>query len=135
VILTSRRVNGFPVVVRGEMLIVGVKEMVEIQAGRKLADIFAEAEHDTELIGVHPHGETEKSDQRDEQDRKQHGEGSAHAAAWHGLPQFVLAAAQNLFQVRLLAWRAGTRAPGPSGAAFPATASALIAPRHDEFLS
>ena len=103
----------------------------EIQAGRKLADIFAESQHDAELVGVDPHGEAEKADQRDQHHGEQHGERAAHAAARHGLAQPVLAAAQDLFEVGLLAG-AGPRAPGPTAAAFPTAAAALIAPRHDE---
>ena len=103
----------------------------EIQAGRELAHIFAEPEHDAELVGVNPNGEAEKADESDQHDGGQRQERTAHAPAGHRLPDAVLAAAQNLFEVGLLAGAAGTRAPGPAAAAFPAAASALIAPRHD----
>ena len=84
----------------------------EIQTGRKLADIFAESEHDAELVGIDPNGEAEKADRRDQHRGEQHRERAAHAAARHGLAQPVLAPAQDLFEVRLLAG-AGPRAPRP----------------------
>src|SRR5262249_13269324 len=53
--------------------------------------------------------------------------------AWHGLADAVLAAAENLFKIRLLAAGSrGARAPGATAAALPTAAPALIAPRHDE---
>ena len=103
----------------------------EVQTGRKLADILAKSEHNAEFVGIDANGEAEKTNRRDENRGDQHREWAAHAAARHGLAQPVLAAAQDLFEVGLLAG-AGPRAPRPTtAAAFPAAAAALITPRHD----
>jgi hypothetical protein len=104
----------------------------EIEAGGKLTHIFAEAEHDAELVRVDANGEAKKAHQRRHHDRKQHRERPAHPSARYGLAEAVLAPAQNLFEVRLLA-RTRARAPRPSASALPAAAS-LIAPRHDELI-
>ena len=85
----------------------------EVEAGRQLAHILAEAQHDAELVGIDAHGEAEKADQRDQHRGDQHRERAAHAAARHGLAQAVLAAAQNLFEVGLLAGPPGRGPQGP----------------------
>src|SRR5262249_10884783 len=86
-----------------------------------------------ELFGIHPHGEAEEADQDDRNDGHQRNEGPGHAAAWDGLADAVLSAAENLFKIRLLAAGSrGARAPGATAAALPTSAPALIAPRHDE---
>src|SRR4029079_15866735 len=103
----------------------------EVQAGRELAHILPKSEHDADLLGVHAHGEAEETDQRDRAHGNQCTQGSAHAAARHGLTDAVLAAPQDLLKIRLLAGSCGTRAPGTAATALP-TAPALIAPRHDE---
>ena len=103
--------------------------------GGKQANEFAEAEHDAELLGVDPHGEAEKADQRDQRDGEQRRERAAHAPAGNGLPDAVLSPAQDLLKVGLLAGTARARAPRPAAAALPTAAAALIAPRHDGNLS
>src|SRR4029079_13312160 len=75
----------------------------EVQTGRKLADILAKSKHDAELVGIDANGEAEKADRRDQHRADQQREWAAHAAARHGLTQPVLAAAQDLFEVGLLA--------------------------------
>ena len=106
---------------------------VVIQSRLHLAHVLAEAQHHAEFVRLNPE-EAGKSPQRQHRQSQQRKAPAAEAVARQEAAQFVLAAAENLLQVRRrgAARRLRSRAPGALTARNPrtATAAALIAPWH-----
>src|SRR6266536_1047738 len=113
---------------RGERGLDRIRYVI-IEPGLHIADVFAESQHDAELVGLDAE-EAGKSPQRENAEQDQHGAPTAEASARQHAPELVLAAAQQLLEVR----RSGTGGlrsgvPGPlSGTPRPA---ALTTPRHE----
>src|SRR6266536_2695084 len=113
---------------RGERGLDRIRYVI-IEPGLHIADVFAEPQHDAELVGLDPE-EAGKSPQRQHGERDQRKAAAAETPARQHGPELVLAAAQQLLEVR----RSGTGglrsgAPGPlSGTPRPAV---LTAPRHE----
>src|SRR5712671_4108307 len=102
-----------------------------VEARLDLADFLAEAEHDAHLVRL----DTEKpgnAPQHDGAERDQSKAAAAHIAARENAPELVLAAPQQIFEVRRR--RSGRLRPGPPrslrSARSPRSA-ALIAPWHE----
>src|SRR6185436_16246163 len=89
----------------------------EMQTGRLAADRLAEAHDDAELVGIDAEGEGARQPR----------------ATRHHLLELVLAALEQLFQIRLL--RTARRSLAPRTAASAAAAPTLITPGHKVSLS
>jgi hypothetical protein len=105
-----------------------------VQARRLLADEFAEAENDAELVGLDAEREGIKARNGNTKRREQEKQRTRNARPRHNLLQAILTSPQKLLKIGLLAAAAAGRtlAPGTTApAAFPTAATAtLIAPRH-----
>src|SRR5262249_43611469 len=105
---------------------------VIIGAGLGVAHVFAEAQHDAELVRLHEVDAREDPEQ-ERDDRNQEHAAAAEPAARHDRAQPVLPAAQDLLEGRRVGTRGlWTRAPGSLGTRAPRPA-ALIIPGHDTF--
>src|SRR4051812_47353432 len=102
-----------------------------VQARLNLADFLAEAEHDAHLIRL----DAEETGNAPQHDGAKHDQGkptAAHVAARENAPELVLAATQQVLEVRRR--RPGRLRPGaprPLRSARSPRATALIAPRHE----
>ena len=105
----------------------------EVQTRRLAADRLAEAHDDAELIGIDAEGEGIEGDNRRRHHRQQeHERARQPRAARHHLLELVLAALQQLFQIRLILGAARrSLAPWASAAASAAAAPTLITPGHN----
>src|SRR5947209_5949260 len=101
-----------------------------IEARLGIAAVFAKAQHDAELIRLDAE-EARKAPHHDRGKRDQQDTASAEIAAGQHAFELVLAAAQQLFQIRRRwAGRLRPRAPGALGASRAPWSAALIAPWH-----
>src|SRR5262249_16600581 len=101
-----------------------------VQTGLDLAHFPAEAEDNAQLIRLDP-DKPGKSPYADHAKRDKSKTASAEIAAGQHVPQFILAAAEDFFQIgrrRPRRLRSGT--PGALATAAPRAAPALIGPRH-----